>query len=343
MITEKRYILITSSKRMCEFLERFEGITQINTEKEIDFVWKCNKTPFVYKFKKNWKEYEDYFLTIPDFSEDYMIEMFTNWAHKNGFECGEYRTGEVVDTREEPCVLCSIGNHQGMSKDTTVYNKVVKKEVDCIIYESKNFYVTSELGSLKPGYLMIVPKEHQYLSIAQMPKMYVPEYEEVCRDIETILKGAFGDKPVAFFEHGSGPSGLTSHKKSIVHAHTHVVIDFVIDKKYLDMIQMKPLDDISLARNTHYFAYKIGADGQRYCCYDDNVYVQRQFPRQIMAMELGYTPGLYNWRKYDFSENIHNTLYFIYNFLSNSSLSHRIEERTKAFVDGYKYRDDFET
>ena len=105
---------------------------------------------------------------------------------------------------------------------------------------------------------------------------------------------------------------------------------------------MKRLDDLSKARHTHYFAYKKGADGKRLCCYDDNVYVQRQFPRQVMAMELGYTPNQYNWRHFDFKENIHTTLYYIYKFLANEKLNHRIEERTLAFVNGYKQREDFE-
>ena len=48
-------------------------------------------------------------------------------------------------------------------------------------------------------------------------------------DVELLLKGTFGKSiPVTFWEHGSGPSGLTSHKKSIVHAHLHVIIDFCL-------------------------------------------------------------------------------------------------------------------
>ena len=342
MITEKRLVLYTSDERILKKICNFEGIEKIETRDEIEKIWSYNKTPIVIKrIASNFKNVP--IMEVPEIKAEDFIKCFTIWAHACGFECGEYHTGEVIDTREEPCVLCSIANHKGLSKQTIVYNAVVDKEMDCIIYESPRFYVTSELGALKPGYLMIIPKEHEFLSIAQMPKMYKPEYEEVCRDVEYILKGAFGwNKPVAFFEHGSGPSGLTSHKKSIVHAHTHVVIDFELKAKYIEMLQMKRLDDLSKARHTHYFAYKKGADGKRLCCYDDNVYVQRQFPRQVMAMELGYTPNQYNWRHFDFKENIHTTLYYIYKFLANEKLNHRIEERTLAFVNGYKQREDFE-
>lgn len=338
MITEKRWLLVTSDERTLKYLQDFEGIQKVSRAKEVKTIWQYNKTPVS---RVRIKRYDSVTLEVPMFDEDF-VRKFTTWAYLHKFECGEYRTGEVFDTREEPCILCSIANHKGMSKQTLVYNKEVDKEVDCIIYESLHFFVTSELGSLKPGYLMIIPKEHDFLSMAQLPSLYRPEYEEVCRDVECILKGSFGDKSVVFFEHGSGPSGLTSHKKSIVHAHTHVVIDFELKEKYIDMVQMKPLADLSKARHTHYFAYKKGADGLRLCCYDDNVYVQRQFPRQIMAMELGYTPGQYNWRKYDFDENIHTTLYYLYRYLAFENKNRRIAERTSGFVQGYKLRPDFE-
>ena len=355
MITEKRVLLVVSDERVLVLLNRFEAIEEMKqhiSEEGIKQIWRYNKTPVVSKkiiaasASEVFKEKVPV-LEVPEIkgSTEFFVKEFTSWAHRNGFECGEYITGKKIDTREEPCVLCSIANHKGLSPQTFVYNQVVKSEVDCIIYESPRFYVTSELGALKPGYLMVVPKEHTFLSIAQMPEMYRPEYMEVCRDVEYILKGAFGqNKPVVFFEHGSGPSGFSSHKKSIVHAHTHVLIGFELGKKYLDMIQMKRLDDLAKARGTHYFAYKRGADGKLLCCYDDRVYVQRQFPRQVLAKELGLTPSQYNWRHFEFDENVHTSLYYIHRFLSNSDqISERIKERTSAFVQGYRLRDDFET
>lgn len=316
-------------------LKRFEAIKEIADSSERKSVYKLNKTP-VLLTPKDQAEINNIseLLVIP--FEKINPEEFTKWAYHNGFEPGEYCRGIKIDTRVESCVLCSLVKHKGISEDTYVYNNNEKNEADLIIYESTNFIVVPELGSIKPGYLMILPKKHQYLSIAQMPKMYMPEYEQVCEDVETILKGAFGvNKTVAFFEHGSGPSGITSHAKSIVHAHVHVVIDFTLKKKYLDMVQMKPCPDISVASNTHYFAYKEGAKGERVCCYDDEVYVQRQYPRQIMAMEMGLAPNLYNWRKTHFVENIHTTLYRIWEYLSTQQLSYRIEERTHNFVIPY--------
>ena len=334
MITARKVLLITSNENVVKKLRKFEAISEVKNENEKERVWKLNKTPIL-RTSKNAHELNDAVL-IP--FDEIETDDFTKWCYKIGFEPGEFCNGVKFDTREEPCVLCSLVGHKAISSDTRIYNSE-SEEVDMIIYESTNFIVVPELGSIKPGYLMIVPKKHEYLSVAQIPQRYIPEYIQVCEDVELILKGAFGDKPVSFFEHGSGPSGFTSHKKSIVHAHTHVVIDFTLQQKYLDMVQMKLCPDLSVARDTHYFAYKVGAHGNRLCCYDDNVYVQRQFPRQIMAMELGLAPNLYNWRNTAFMENIHTSLYRMWEYLSTATdLSYRITERTENFVIPYGER-----
>lgn len=330
MLTSKRQILFSTDNRILSLVDRFEGIELISDANEVPSIWALNKTPLLSTRVFNC-------LEIPKYEDSNFIKNFTQWCHDNSFECGEYSSGKVFDTRDEPCVLCAIAHHKGITPSTFVYNAHVDKEVDMIIYESQNFLVVPELGSLKPGFVMIIPKQHRFLSIAQLEDSLFPEYFQVCRDVEIILKGAFGDRPVTFFEHGSGPSGLTSHKKSIVHAHTHVVIDFVIEQKYLDMVQCKPLDDIRRARNTHYFAYWFNE--KLYCCYDPRVFVQRQFPRQIMSLTLGHAPEQYNWRKHPWFENISQTLFFIHKFLKNGKINERIQERTKAFTRGYEIRE----
>lgn len=336
MITMVRVLLITSNENVVSELRKFEAISEIKDTKSVRKVWSNNKTP-VLLTNKTITEVGYVALKVP--FDKIEPEEFTKWAYKHGFEPGEYSTGIKFNTREESCVLCSLVGHKAISTDTGIYNSETT-EVDMIVYESRNFIVVPELGSIKPGYLMIVPKKHDYLSVAQIPKRYMAEYAQVCEDVEVLLKGAFGkDKPVVFFEHGSGPSGFTSHKKSIVHAHTHVIIDFTLKKKYLDMVKMKPCPDLSVAADTHYFAYKVGAKGERLCCYDDEVYVQRQYPRQIMAMELGLAPNLYNWRSTSFSENIRTTLFRLWNYITKTNnISDRILERTENFKIPYGER-----
>ncbi len=340
MITTKRWLLYTSNESIICELEKFEAVKRVHDVSEVEEVWKLNKTPILKTDagcvpNTTFDVLEVPFYKVP-FGEGQKKE-FTLWCYSMEFEPGEYREGIEYDTRTESCVLCSLVGHKAISSNTIIYNSDVRME-DMILYESSNFIVVPELGSIKPGYLMIVPKQHEFLSMAQLPSLYLGEYEQVCEDVEIMLEGAFHEK-VTFFEHGSSPSGRTSHKKSIVHAHVHAVAGFVLKDYYLKMIQMQPCPDLSVAKDTHYFAYKEGAHGQRLCCYDDNVYVQRQFPRQVMAIELGYDPELYNWRTTAFKEHIMTTLYRIYKYLSTSpSLSYRLKDRTKCFVLPYKDR-----
>ncbi len=338
MITTNRVILTTTNTLNLEIFLKHEAITLIKSYEEADKVFRNNKTPIL--------SIEDdvisdsRYLSIPHFTGDLLeiSEQFVDFCHVNGIESGEYKSGIKYDSNSERCVLCELASCKGMNGDLIFYNKNVEKPVDCIIYDSRFFYVVPELGALKQGFLMIVPKSH-YLSVAQFPAQILKEYQQVCEDVENILIHAFNAKLVTFFEHGSAPDGITSHKKSIVHAHTHVVTDFHMNKLYQDMVQLKPIDDITEAKDTYYFSYQEGSHGKIKIAMDSNVYVQRQYPRQVLAEQLGLAPGQYNWRKAAFDENSVATVYRLYMYLKNLK-SGRIADRTYEFVTGYSMRKD---
>ena len=337
MITKVRLVLIANQG--IEFLKRFEAISVIQKPGEIQSVWEKNKTPVIEGEEKDYPEITGYIMKkVPEELID-DIDEFTHFCHENGFECGEFRTGEVYDTREERCFMCEIAAHRGF-KSLVAYNRHVDKAVDCIIYESPNFYVLPELGALKQGYVMIIPKEH-YLSVAQTPTSLSDEYHEVMEDVEKILQKTYHENgTVVFMEHGSGPSGKTSHKKSIVHAHTHVVIDFKLKEKYKRMVQLRPCQDITEAKDVHYFSYQEGSNGQLMISMDPEVYVQRQFPRQVMAEELGFAPNQYNWQKNEFKKVTDAMLFHICNTLQTwDDASLRIKRRTEGFVYGFSSRE----
>lgn len=333
MITKRKSILVTSIR--LDFFEKFEALEYVSDLTQVKDVWEKNKTPILVKSsgKITYDKYN--IINIPEELID-NIEGFIDFCHSHEFECGEYLTGNVFDTKHERCFLCELAKRKGFS-DLERYNKFVDKSVDCIIYESQNFYVVPELGALKKGYLMIVPKKH-ILSVAQFPEEFREEYAEVCKDVEHILKNTFNAETITFMEHGSGPSGKTSHKKSIVHAHTHVVADFTLKPHFQDMVKLKPCEDISIAKNVHYFSYQEGTDNQLMIAMDSEVYVQRQFPRQVMAEELGLAPDQYNWRCYDFDEITGATLFYLCKYLRENENNKRIVKRTKGFVRGFPNR-----
>jgi hypothetical protein len=192
---------------------------------------------------------------------------------------------------------------------------------------------------MKKGMLMINPKKH-ILSAAAIPDEMLKEYFEVMDDVEFILKLTYGDDDVIFFEHGSAPDGISSHQRSIVHAHTHVAWGVSFAQKYLDAVCLEPVEDIRSLRGKKYMSYQNGTKGQFIAVSDKRVYVQRQYPRQVIADIIGLDNRLSNWRVEPFDENIAETFADIYNCLTKYKcfLSERIVKNTECFVTGYLLR-----
>lgn len=335
MITNKKVVLVLKNERIIDMI-RFEAIQTIEEEEEIAEVWANNKTPLILKSKLTPKIKKNYeLMSVPNPYID--AENFIAYMHFYGIECGEYMSKEKYDTSKEDCFLCNIANYGGYS-NATIYNK---KELEkgrnhnIIIYDTHNFFVKIELGCINIGMVMINPKEH-VLSAAQIPEELVEEYESIKRDIEFLLKGSFGDKPVIFFEHGSAPHGFSSHQRSIVHAHTHVAWDARFPQKYLDMVRLEPTD-IKKLSTSKYLSYQEGANGEFLAVSDPKVYVQRQFPRQVIAELKGVSNEKSNWRVEPFTENMNATFEGLYKFLVNNQefISARIRKATKSFVTAY--------
>lgn len=335
MLTEKR-VLLTAGASMTEELAAYEGLKVITDINEVHGVWSCNKTPVMMR--------EFYtgaanvpVINVPDELRD--LNDIRDFCYGNGFECGERIEGQKFDTRKDECFLCRIGNH---SESVAEFNRTTAKVSDLIIYESEHFFIKIELGCLIPGMIMINPKLHCY-SMARLPEELFEEYFEVMHDAEEILEATYGvDKPVIFFEHGSAPTGYSSHAKSIVHAHTHVAVGCEFPQKYLDAVQLQPVKNIKELYKSKYMSYQVGADGELLAVNDPEVYVQRQYPRQVIGLLRGIPNNLCNWRVEPFEENMKLTFDEILKCFNEGRVKNpRIVERTAGFVEGYPMRDDF--
>lgn len=341
MITQKKVVLVIPNIDTLKDIN-YEAIEVIEDVSRVEDIWRCNKTPAI--LEKNAAEaISRYpFLVLPAFIFGH--EHFINFCHENGIECGEYRSSVKHNTAEDRCFLCAVGKHldpDGIPYSSLAeFNQHTPEVNDVIIYESQNFYVKIEYGCLKKGMLMICPKEH-ILSAARIPNNQMAEYNQVMKDVEFILKSVYGDEPVIFFEHGSDPSGFSSHKRSIVHAHTHVAWGITFDQKYKDMVCLKKVESLKSLSETKYFSYQEGATGTLFAVFDPDVYVQRQFPRQIIGLMLGIPNEKTNWRKEAFMDNIIATFDDICAYLAENQkfLSQRIIKATEGFVKGYPLRE----
>lgn len=340
MITRNKVVLVISNIDTLEDI-KYEAIELIDDVSRVEDVWRRNKTPAI--LEEHATEAISLFKTlmIPPFIFGH--EHFINFCHENGIECGEYRFNVKHNTAEDRCFLCAVGKHLGPDGNplpsVELFNQLTSEVNDIIIYESQNFYVKIEYGCLKKGMVMICPKEH-ILSAARIPNNQMAEYKQVMLDVEFLLKSIYGDEPVIFFEHGSDPSGFSSHKRSIVHAHTHVAWGVKFDQKYLDMVCLKEVASIRELYNTKYFSYQEGATGKLLAVSDPEVYVQRQYPRQVIGLMLGIPNEKTNWRKEAFMDNIIATFDDFYVYLTGNQkfLCSRIIKATEGFVKGYHLR-----
>ena len=336
---EKRVLIVNAKMEDIRNLFRFEAIEVITREEEIEPTWLKNKTPLMISSCVNEKRIRKYpILTVDINVDNFNPDLFIEFCHKNQIESGEYLTGEKFKISKESCFLCKIANYRGM-RTLADYNQNVEEINDMIIYESENFYIKIEYGCLKRGMVMICPKFH-VLSVANIPDKYMEEYMQVMRDIEYLLKGIYGEAPVIFFEHGSASNGIATHKSSVVHAHTHVAWGVPFEKKYLDMVCLKPARDIRDFKDRKYMSYQEGTDGQLLVVADSQVYIQRQYPRQVIGDMLGIEPERTNWRDEPFMENMVETFEDFYQFFikNKTRLPKRILQATQGFIEGYEKR-----
>lgn len=337
MLTKRKMVLMVKNQN-AQLLEKikYEAVQFIKSESEIEKVWKHNKTPIILESNLPKTVREKYDCVYVNAYEN--DASFVEWCHKDlGIECGEFMSKERYDTSKDACFLCKIAKRTG-ADSTTTFNARTPKDDDLVIYETDHIDVKVELGCINPGLLLISPKEH-ILSCAQIPDEQVEEYLQTIRDVEFILKGALGDKPVMLFEHGSAPDGFSSHQRSIVHAHLHVAWGVKFTQEYIDMVCLKPTD-IKVLADKKYLSYQEGSDGEFLAVYDPDVYVQRQYPRQVMGELLGISNEDTNWRNNSHEENIWFTYDKWLEYLQNNweILPERIRKATQAFVDGYTKR-----
>ena len=106
------------------------------------------------------------------------------------------------------------------------------------------------------------------------------------------------------------------------------------------MVCLEEIADIRQLKGAKYFSYQEGFDGKLLAVSDPGVYVQRQYPRQVIGLQLGIPNEKTNWRKEPFDQNMKETFDDVYKFVVSHQkfLTDRIIKATEAFVTGYPMR-----
>lgn len=87
-----------------------------------------------------------------------------------------------------------------------------------IVESTDNFVALAGLGGIRPGYILIIPKNHM-MSFAFLNKKDVVEVQQLKHSVIRLVESLFA-RPIVF-EHGSVSQALCAGN-TIAHAHLHV-------------------------------------------------------------------------------------------------------------------------
>lgn len=203
------------------------------------------------------------------------------------------------------------------------------------IYETENFVLMCNTGHFTPGCLQIVPRKH-VMSCAEFDKATLDELLEVIEDARYILRAVYG-KETLLWENGSGNGGHGKDKSSIVHAHIHMN---PCDMNILEVSANKGIvpvkinfEDLPKYAEESYLLIQ-DYNLEWYIVSNPNIYIPRQYVRQLVAEHLGLPGDLWNWRKHMFLDEVLETAKTIREYLIShkDTLPARIVERTKHFA-----------
>ena len=193
-------------------------------------------------------------------------------------------------------------NLGGRMDNCSFCNLDFTKLENTIIEETKNFYILPTLGSICEGYLLIIPKKH----INSMSETkYRGELIDLMEKYRKIFFNLYGKYPI-IFEHGTASIDSAS-SASITHAHIHIVNhNYCNEYKILNelkFVKVNKKDYFSIKNKSYIF----------YISSNNDYYISYNFPSlsQLMRIYIARDLNLnieYNWRKFEFKENIEKTI-----------------------------------
>jgi diadenosine tetraphosphate (Ap4A) HIT family hydrolase len=181
---------------------------------------------------------------------------------------------------------------------------------DTVLLESENFVVIPTIGSIIPGWLMVLPKKH-FLRVESLDKALLEEFSEVRYWAKDALRQSFG--PVVCFEHG--PTRVKDALGcGVDHAHLHVVsteLDLLTVAKRASGVSLRwrktrSLDEQCLTdfSDVPYLYFEDQNDNTWVC---EAETAGSQFFRRALAFSEGM-PQKYDWKSFEFENNVRFTI-----------------------------------
>ena len=242
---------------------------------------------------------------------------------------------------------CDIGDHKSNSsgissapsKSDCAYCQYLNnnnKRPERTIYSSEHFFVMTTLGEFIPGYWLIIPYEH-VMSNAELDFSTQKELLTVIEDVSYLLNLTYGSSNFLVWENGTGNSGRGKAKDSVVHAHTHISPSTLTAQKIerLSGFNFEKIStgDLSKYNQHSYLLIKDGNNTWR-ISNNPNVYIPRQYIRQLVAEEYGIPGEQWNWRKFPFYEQMAKSYNDMVDAIKKNwnNLPDRIKQNTRKYI-----------
>jgi diadenosine tetraphosphate (Ap4A) HIT family hydrolase len=204
------------------------------------------------------------------------------------------------------CLVCGMNGKSCYSKLLSGRPKEVWDHVLC---ESDDFVCVPTLGSIVPGWVLVVPRK-EILSFGQMEPRLLRTGEAFAANVAATLEDKFGR--VVWFEHGparvGSPVGCT-----VDHAHLHLVpthIDLLAGAQSIlgnlvEWREVKSLADASQISANGLDYLFLRQSGKTWIGTGSSL--GSQVFRRVIAVGSG-VPDQFNWRQHSFEENVRITL-----------------------------------
>ena len=322
---------------------QFKGATKISSEsitaQQILDCWSHNKSVICYcDIPDSFKglSTEIFVTNKPSPQKNNIIctsniaEQFKQIALSNNIDIGDHRSnssGIAGAPTIADCKYCNYIKHNFY--DTKINNYR-------ITYKSENFFVMPGLGQFLKGYFLIIPFKH-IMSTAELetPEL-LSELLQVIEDIKYILKLTYGTDDILVWENGTGNGGYGKAKDSIVHAHVHLIPSSLSPQaiQKVSGFSFKEITSNELMDfgERSYLLLK-GTDSW-FINDDPELYIPRQYVRQLLADEHHLEGEVWNWREYMFTDKIIETMKDVNTALKTNweTLPERIKKRVEHYI-----------
>src|ERR1700719_4527869 len=176
------------------------------------------------------------------------------------------------------------------------------------LLESENFVAVPSIGSLVPGWLLVLPRAH-YLSLREIPRGLRREYMSFVEDVSRRIIGHYGK--LWSFQHGPSLENLAIGC-GVDHAHLHLLpIDLDLRPAVAEALQSRLVwheiggifdKKVSTPEMSYLFYSRRGVSWVAH-----SAAFGSQLFRRAVARKLG-RPGEFSWREYPQLETVERTI-----------------------------------